>query len=50
MTDWAEAGKVGATGFVTVVVVLSILALALWILGFVTKKLTERSKQEEKGE
>ena len=50
MADWSEAGKIGGIGFATVIVVLSILALAIWILGLVAKRFMGTKKQEPKGD
>ena len=50
MTDWGQAGLIGGVGFATVVVVLSLLALAIWAVGMVLKRLPGSEKPEKKGE
>ena len=50
MADWAEVGKVGGVGFATVIVVLSVLAMTLWVLGLVLKHIPGSDKNEKKGE
>ena len=39
MIDWAFAGKIGGIGFGMVFVVLMILAIILWLVGLVFKKM-----------
>lgn len=48
--DWAFAGKVGGTGFGMVFVVLILLAVILWLVGLVFKKIEAGEKEKETGE
>ena len=36
--DWGLAGQIGGIGFGLVFVVLSVLALAIWLMGLVLRK------------
>jgi Na+-transporting methylmalonyl-CoA/oxaloacetate decarboxylase gamma subunit len=49
MVDWAFAGKIGGIGFGMVFVVLLILAIILWLVGLVFRKL-DAGKEEKAGE
>ena len=44
MIDWAFAGKIGGIGFGMVFVVLLILAVVLWLVGLVFKKIEAGKK------
>ena len=37
--DWGLAGQIGGIGFGLVFVVLTVLALAIWLVGFVLNKI-----------
>ncbi len=37
--DWGLAGQIGGIGFGLVFVVLTVLALAIWLVGFVLSKI-----------
>ena len=37
--DWGLAGQIGGIGFGLVFVVLTVLALAIWLVGFVRSKI-----------
>lgn len=43
--DWGEAVKVGLVGFGWVFMVLVILAIAIWLSGYIIRKL-EKQKEE----
>ncbi|HEY55325.1 MAG TPA: hypothetical protein G4N91_03510 [Dehalococcoidia bacterium] len=45
---WAEAFKIGGTGFGLVFAVLIILALAIWLVGFIVAKTSAGKAEEEK--
>ncbi|MEW6033880.1 MAG: OadG family protein [Chloroflexota bacterium] len=47
MVDWGLAGRIGGIGFATVFVVLSVLALAVWLTGIVVQ-LTSRNREAPK--
>ena len=49
MIDWAFAGKIGGIGFGMVFVVLLILAVVLWLVGLVFKKI-EAGKKDAGGD
>jgi Na+-transporting methylmalonyl-CoA/oxaloacetate decarboxylase gamma subunit len=49
MIDWAFAGKIGGVGFGMVFAVLVILAVVLWLVGLVFKKL-DAGKEEKAGD
>ncbi len=38
--DWGFAGQIGGIGFSLVFIVLSILALAIWLVGIVLRKIS----------
>ena len=38
MVDWGMAIKIGGVGFLTVFVVLSVVALMLWLVGLIQTK------------
>ena len=46
MVDWGFAAGFAGIGFLTVFVVLGIIALTLWLTGFVLSKASQRGKQE----
>jgi Na+-transporting methylmalonyl-CoA/oxaloacetate decarboxylase gamma subunit len=48
MIDWAFAGKIGGIGFGMVFAVLVILAIILWLVGLVFKKI--ESGNEDTGD
>ena len=47
MIDWIEALKVGGFGFLTVFVVLIILAVAIWIQSMVVYRIIHRKEQQK---
>ncbi|HEY95859.1 MAG TPA: hypothetical protein G4O15_13080 [Dehalococcoidia bacterium] len=52
MIDWALAGKIGGIGFGMVFVVLVILAVVLWLVGLIFKKIgtgEEKTGDNKKG-
>ena len=52
MIGWAFAGKIGGVGFGMVFVVLIILAVVLWLVGFIFRKIEAGKKEtgeEKKG-
>ena len=52
MIDWAFAGKIGGVGFGMVFVVLIILAVVLWLVGLIFKKIgtgEEKTGDNKKG-
>jgi len=52
MIDWALASKIGGIGFSMVFVVLIILAIVLWLVGLVFKKIgsgEEKAGDTKKG-
>jgi len=52
MIDWAFAAKIGGIGFSMVFVVLLILAIVLWLVGLVFKKIgsgEEKAGDTKKG-
>ncbi len=47
--DWGFTGQIGGFGFALVFVVLTILAVAIWVVGLVVKKTsTGKSEAEDK--
>jgi len=47
--DWGFAGQIGGVGFGLVFVVLIILAIAIWLVGLVLKRIgTDKGEAEEK--
>ena len=49
MPDWGLAIKIGATGFLMVVAVLSVVALVVWLTGMVIRRTgTGGGKNSEK--
>jgi Na+-transporting methylmalonyl-CoA/oxaloacetate decarboxylase gamma subunit len=47
--DWGFAGQVGGVGFTLVFVVLTILAVAVWVVGLVLRRIgTGKGEAEEK--
>jgi Na+-transporting methylmalonyl-CoA/oxaloacetate decarboxylase gamma subunit len=47
--DWGFAGQIGGVGFALVFVVLTILAVAVWVVGLVLSKIaTGKGEAEEK--
>ena len=46
---WAEAGQIGGVGFGLTFLILIILAIAIWIVGLVTRRKGEES-DDKKGE
>ena len=49
--DWGFAGQIGGFGFGLVFVVLIILAIAVWLVGMVLKKISadkDKSKEVDK--
>jgi Na+-transporting methylmalonyl-CoA/oxaloacetate decarboxylase gamma subunit len=50
MIDWIEALRVGGFGFLTVFVVLIILAVAIWIQSIVLYKIVHRKDQKQNKE
>ena len=52
MIDWAYAGKIGGVGFGMVFAVLVILAVVLWLVGMIFKKIDsgeEKTGEDKKG-
>jgi Na+-transporting methylmalonyl-CoA/oxaloacetate decarboxylase gamma subunit len=47
MTDWSEALLIGGAGFATVLVVLFVLALVVWLVGAVVRRLHGRDGKHE---
>jgi hypothetical protein len=47
MTEWLLAGKIAATGFLTVFVVLCVLSLVLWIISLLLYRVFTKRKVEE---
>jgi Na+-transporting methylmalonyl-CoA/oxaloacetate decarboxylase gamma subunit len=47
MIDWIEALKVGGFGFLTVFVVLVVLAVAVWVQSMVVYRIVHRKEQQK---
>jgi Na+-transporting methylmalonyl-CoA/oxaloacetate decarboxylase gamma subunit len=45
MIDWILAGKLAVGGFGATLVVLAILCIVIWIIGFVLQRKTAKNKK-----
>jgi Na+-transporting methylmalonyl-CoA/oxaloacetate decarboxylase gamma subunit len=46
LIDWNEVSRVAGIGFGTVFIVLSLLAVAIWIAGWIIYRLSSRGGEE----
>jgi hypothetical protein len=46
MIDWSLVGKLAGGGFGTTLVVLAILCVVIWLIGFVIQRRTTKIKSE----